>query len=64
MWKKDKFFHEERKNLSFFSPCVRKKMPMASPIGAKYVSEFNSLFRMLPGVHPGLQSVPDIIQQR
>ena len=60
MWKKDKFFHEERKNLSFFRHAFEWQVLYV----AKYVSEFNSSSRMLPGVHPGLRSVPDIIQQR
>lgn len=64
MWKKDKFFHEERKNLSFFRHAFERRCQWQVLYVAKYVSEFNSSSRMLPGVHPGLRSVPDIIQQR
>ena len=40
---------------------IEKKLPLTASL-VSY--EVNSLSHKLPGVHPGLQSVPDIIQQR
>ena len=56
MWKKDKFFHEEGKNLSFFDRHVFERSCQLQVLYVeKYVSEINSSSHKLPGVHPGLQ---------
>ena len=48
----------------FFRHAFERRCQWQVLYVAKYVSEFNFSSRMLPGVHPGLRSVPDIIQQR